>query len=116
LEYRAYRMRLKKEHIQDYIEVHKKEKIWKKIIDGMINAGFEKMLIFQSGQEIILFEEAKDLKKAYEYYDDDDASQKWDKMIAGWMESYPHYDEVKGDIVFEEVPVVFYYEKGMLLH
>jgi hypothetical protein len=44
LEYRAYRMRLKKEHIRDYVEVHKKEKIWKTIIDGMINAGFEKIL------------------------------------------------------------------------
>jgi L-rhamnose mutarotase len=116
VEYRAYRMRLKKEHIQDYIDVHKKEKVWQSIIDGMLNAGFEKMLIFQFGQDIILFEEAGDLKKAYNYYDSDDASQKWDQMIARWMETYPYYDEMKGDIVFEEIPVIFYYEKGKLLH
>jgi L-rhamnose mutarotase len=116
LDYRAYRMRLKKEYIQDYVEVHKKEKVWQSIIDGMVNAGFERMLIFQFGQDIILFEEACDLREAYKYYDGDDSSKKWDKMIADWMEIYPFYDEIKGDIVFEEVPVIFYYEKGKLFH
>ncbi len=31
-------------------------------------------------------------------------------MIGEWMERYPQFDTIKGDIDFEEVPVVFYFE------
>jgi hypothetical protein len=37
-------------------------------------------------------------------------------MIGEWMERYPQFDAIKGDIDFEEVPVVFYFENGKLLH
>lgn len=116
MEYRAYLMRLRKDKINDYVEIHKKEKIWKSIIDGMIGAGYSKMIILQNGRELILFEEANNLKKAYEYLAKDPDSVKWDKMITGWMEIYPKFNEIKGDIEFIEIPVVFYYEDGKLLH
>ncbi len=116
MEHRAYRMRLKKEHITDYVEIHKKNVIWRSVVEGMKKAGFEKMIIFQLGQDLILFEEAPDLKKAYKYYDDDQESKKWDTMISEWMELYPTFDYIKNDIKFEEIPVVFYYDKGELLH
>ena len=74
-QFRAYRMRLKREYIKDYIEIHKKEKIWKSVIEGMIKAGFKKMLIFQFGQDLILFEEAEDLNTAYLYYEKDPESR-----------------------------------------
>jgi hypothetical protein len=32
------------------------------------------------------------------------------------MESYPQFNEIKGDIEFKELPVVFYYENGSLQH
>jgi len=116
MQFRAYRMRLKNEHVMDYEHVHKKGQIWNSVITGMKKAGFTKMIIFQEGQDIILFEEANDLKKAYKYYSKDETSQKWDKMILEWMEKYPGYNEIKGDIDFEEVPVIFYYDRGRLLH
>jgi L-rhamnose mutarotase len=116
MEFRAYRMRLKKDKIDDYIEIHKKEKIWKSIVDGLSRAKFTKMIILQFGQDILLFEEAEDLKKAYGYNNCDPESEKWDKMVSGWMEIYPEFDRIKGDINFEEIPVVFYYEGGKLLH
>jgi hypothetical protein len=56
------------------------------------------------------------LKKAYSFYDNDSDSAKWDKMISKWMEIYPKFNKLKGDIDFEEVPVVFYYKDGKLLH
>ena len=74
------------------------------------------MIIFQLGQDIILFEEAPDLEEAYEFLNDDEESIKWDWMILEWMEEYPQYNEVKGDVEFKEVPVVFYFEDGKLLH
>jgi len=116
MKFRAYRMRLKKDRIKDYVEVHKKEKIWSSIVEGMIKAGFKKMIIFQFGQDLILFEEAEDLKQAYKFYGNDPDSTKWDKMISEWMEVYPKFNELKGDIDFEEVPIVFYYDNGKLLH
>lgn len=116
MEYRAYLMRLKKDRIKDYVEIHKKEKIWKSVIEGLAAAGYKKMIIFQLDNDIILFEEADSLKNAYKYLNTDDASNKWDKMISEWMEIYPEFNEVKQDIEFAEVPVVFYYENGKLLH
>ena len=46
----------------------------------------------------------------------DTESVRWDKMISDWMEKYPQYNSIMGDIEFEEVPVVFYYENGILLN
>ena len=63
MEHRAYLMKLKKDKIWDYVEIHKKEKIWKSVVDDLIKSG-KKMIIFQLGQELILFEEAEDFKKA----------------------------------------------------
>ena len=109
-------MRLKKDKIKDYVEVHKKEKIWKSILDGLEKAGYKKMIILQMDNNIILFEEVDNLKKAYEYLDNDEASKKWDGMISEWMEIYPTFNEIKQDIEFIEIPTVFYYENGKLLH
>lgn len=116
MEYRAYLMRLKKNKIKDYVEIHKKEIIWKSVIGGLVKAGYKKMIIFQLDNNIILFEEADSLKNAYKYLNTDNASKKWDKMISEWMEIYPVFNGVKQDIEFVEVPVVLYYENGKLLH
>ena len=116
MEFRAYLMKLKKDRINQYVEIHKKEQIWQSVVNGLKNACFKKMIIFQLGQNIILFEEAPDLKEAYEFLNEDEESLKWDQMISEWMEEYPQLSEIKGDIEFKEVPVVFYFENGKLLH
>ncbi len=81
MEYRAYLMRLKKENVEDYAEVHRKEKIWQSVVKGLIKAGYRKMIIIQLDQDIILFEEAENLQKVYQYLAKDEESVKWDKMI-----------------------------------
>ena len=116
MEYRAYLMRLKKDKVKNYVEVHRKEKIWQSVVRDLIKAGYRKMIIFQLGQDIILFEEADNLKKAYQYLSSDEESLKWDKMILDWMEEYPKFNEIKGDIEFKNVPVVFYFSDGKLMN
>lgn len=116
MEHRAYLMRLKKDRIEDYVKSHKKHKIWDSVIEGLQNAGFSKMIIFRNGQDIILFETAQNLEKAYNYLSNDAESVRWDKMISSWMEDYPQFNPVKGSVEFKEIPVVFYYDNGMLLH
>ena len=115
MEHRAYLMRLKKERIDDYVDIHRKEKIWKSVVDGLIDAGYQKMIIFRLGNDIILFEEAESLKKAYEFLATDEESVTWENMISEWMEEYPQLNEISGDLEFVDVPVVFYFEKGRLL-
>ena len=109
-------MRLKKENTQEYIEVHRKEKIWGSILKGLEQARISKMIILLHGQEVILFEEAEDLKAAYKSFENDPETVKWDKLMREWMESYPQFNEIKGDIEFTELPVIFYYENGTLRH
>ena len=100
-------MRLKKERTADYIDIHRKEKIWRSVVEGLIQAGYRKMIIFQLGRDIILFEEAESLQQAYQFMAKDETSIKWDSMIGEWMDRYPRFDAIKGDIDFEEVPVGF---------
>lgn len=116
MQYRAYLMRVKKEKLQDYIDVHKKENFWKDLLQDMKTAGYSKMIIFQLGQDIILFEEAGNLQKTYEYSYQSPVTKKWEDIVSDWMEKYPEYNIDKGDIEFTEVPIVFYYEDGKLLH
>jgi len=116
MEYRAYLMKLKTDKVKDYVDIHKKENIWRSVVDGLTKAGFERMIILRMGNDIILFEQADDLKKAYKYLDEDQESKKWDSMISEWMEFYPVFDNIKNDIELIEIPVVFYYQNGKLLH
>ncbi len=116
MEYRAYLMRLKNEKINDYIEIHKKEKIWKSVVDGLKRAGFLKMVIFQMGQDLILFEEADNLKKAYNFLNADEESIRWEKKIMEWMEHNPSWNDMEGNIEFTEVPIVYYFENGIMKH
>ena len=109
-------MRLKKERIADYVEVHRKEQIWRSVVDCLVKSGTTRMLILLHGQEVILFEEAHDLQAAYQVQNADQPTQRWESMIAGWMEEAPHFDEIRGDLEFREVPIVFHFEAGKLLH
>lgn len=113
---RAYLMRLKREHIGDYVLAHKKENIWKGVVDCLVKSGTTRMVIFQHGQDIILFEEAQDLENSYKEQSKDAETARWDAMISQWMEEYPHFDEIKGDLEYEEIPIVFYLDHGALLH
>lgn len=115
--YRAYRMHLKKEHISDYRELHRKEKIWPEIVRCLLESGMERMIIFQDKQDVFLFEEAEDLEESYRIQGADYSTRKWDEMMDGWMENYPAIGGLDaGDIAFDEVDVVYYFEKGELKH
>lgn len=114
--YRAYLMRLKPDRVQEYVHLHRKENLWPSVLAGLRQAKFTRMLIFLHGQDALLFEEADDLKAAYQCGEQDPESTRWDRMIAEMMEIYPRFNELKGDIEFVEIPVVFYYENGKLLH
>lgn len=116
MEYRAYLMRVKKEKLEDYIDIHKKENFWKELLEEMKRAGFLKMIILRQGEDIIIFEEAVNLQEAYKYSYNNPVSKKWEDMISGWMDKYPAYIKDKEDIEFKEIPIVFYYEDGKLLH
>ncbi|MCL6088240.1 MAG: L-rhamnose mutarotase [Actinobacteria bacterium] len=95
--------------------MHKKEKIWKELMEKIKNAGFKKMIIFQIEQEIVIFEEAQNLKKADEVLSSDEVNKNWEKMINEWVVYYK--DPNKGvNIKFIKVPIIFYYSNGKLIH
>jgi L-rhamnose mutarotase len=117
MSFRAYRMRLKKDHISDYKEMHRKEKIWPEIVQCLLDSGMERMIIFQDGQDLILFEEAEDLEGSYRIQNADTATRKWDAFMSDWMENYPAMEGIDAaDIAFEEVSIVYYFENGKLKH
>ena len=116
MQHRAYLMRLKKEHTLDYVEIHRKENIWSAILDGLQRAKIAKQIIVRNGTDLILFEEAEDLRAAYSSHNTSAATARWDALMDRWIENYPKFNAVKGDVEVTELPVVFYYENGKLLH
>ena len=108
-------MRLKRERIADYVEVHRKENVWRSVVDCLVRSGITRMIILLHGQDVILYEEAHDLQQAYQVQSADPPTQRWEAMIAELMEQGPHFDEIKGDLEFREVPIVFHLEDGKLL-
>ena len=109
-------MRLKKERIADYVEAHRKEHVWRSVVDCLVRSGTTRMIILLHGQDVILYEEAHDLQQAYEVQNADRSTQRWEAMISELMEQAPRFDEIKGDLEFHEVPIVFHLEDGKLLH
>ena len=89
-------MRLKKERIADYVEVHRKENVWRSVVDCLVRSGTTRMIILLHGQDVILYEEAHDLQHAYQVQNADPPTQRWEAMIAELMEQAPHFDEIKG--------------------
>ena len=79
---RAYLMRLKKERIADYVELHRKENVWRSVVDCLVRSGTTRMIILLHGQDVILFEEAHDLPEAYQVHADQ-PTQRWEAMISG---------------------------------
>ena len=116
MQHRAYLMRLKKEHTQDYVEIHRKENLWASIVDGLKQSKITKQIIVRHGTDLILFEEAEDLKAVYAANNTSPETCRWDALMDSWIENYPKFNAVKGDVDITELPVVFYYENGKLLH
>ena len=116
MERRAYLMRLKQERIADYVEVHRKERVWRSVVDCLVRSGTTRMIILLHGQDVILFEEAHDLQQAYQVQNGDRPTQRWEAMISELMEVTPQFDAIRGDLEFREVPIVFHLENGKLLH
>ena len=116
MEYRAYRLKLKKDKIKEYVDYHKKEKIWKSVIEGLNNSDCEEMIIFLLGDEIVLFERAKNLKEMSRFLASDPESIRWQKVMNEMFEGSFEFDSDKGDFEVDEVPVVFYLKEKTLLH
>ena len=114
--YRAYRLKLKESKIKEYVDYHKKEKIWKSVIEGLINSGCEEMIIFLLDNEIVLFERAENLKDMSKFLASDPESIRWQKVMNEMFDSSVEFDIEKGDLEIEEVPIVFYLKGKTLLH
>ena len=91
-------MRLKKERVADYVEVHRKENVWRSVVDCLVRSGTTRMIILLHGQDVILYEEAHDLQQAYQVQSADRPTQRWEAMIAELMEHGSRdFDEIKGE-------------------
>ena len=113
-EFRAYRMKLRNGKAENYIRAHRSANVWPEVIDGLAKAGIDRQVIFQCSEEIVIFEEAKDLGSSYTRLASDLRTREWDEMVESWVEDYPRFDPKLGDISAPAVPILFYFENGRL--
>ena len=83
-------MKIKEEHINDYINIHKNA--WPELLSAAKNAGAENLVIFIDRSNSIVFIECEDLNQFYEKYGKMDAVISWNEVTKPWIEQSPRID------------------------
>ena len=110
MESSCFYMKIKKEGIKGYVDIHKKGNVWKEVLENIKNAGFEKMKIFMLDSYAICYIEAENIKEAFEYIGQQPDTPRWNSATAAFMETQPDYESKE---VVKTLECVFDFENGV---
>lgn len=84
-------IRIKPEHMEEYIQVHKTEHLppWSDMIRAIHDAGFTKEVIYHYQNLSIVFMECEDMGVCDGELRAQEICRKWDAMVNPWMEEPP---------------------------
>ncbi|HHT78445.1 MAG TPA: L-rhamnose mutarotase [Actinobacteria bacterium] len=104
-------MELKEDEIENYIKIHKKENVWPEIIQVNKKAGVikEEIAIFKN--LVFIYLEVEDKKKMLEVFESDEGLKRWNAITLAMTKSVPELNES-----MKELPLIFSYENGKLMH
>lgn len=104
-------MELKEDKVKDYIEIHKKENVWPEIIKVNKEAKVHKEEIFMFKNFVFIYLEVENYEYMKKVFENDPGLKKWNKITLPMSKSGTELDET-----MKELPLVFDYEDGVLLH
>jgi len=109
MESTCFVLKLKHDEIAGYEDIHKKGNTWPDVIDNIKNAGIEKMKIYLLHDYSIVYMEAVDIKKSFDYLGSQPSQIKWNEATSRFMETQPEYGSEE---VVKTLKCVFDFEKG----
>lgn len=83
-------IKVKDEHIEDYVNLHKNA--WPEILKAIEKAGAENMVIYNYQNLSIIFYECENIDKFYEKYGSMEITKKWNATVDPWFEMSPTLD------------------------
>ena len=107
----VWRMELKENKVDDYIELHKKENVWPEIIEVNRKAGIIKEEIFMHENFVFIYLEVDDYEKMMEIFENDEGLKKWNKITLPMTKTKP---DLKNTM--KKLEIIFDYDSGKLLH
>ncbi len=113
MESACFILKIKPDRIGDYVDIHKKGRVWKEILSNLKNAGLEKMKIYMLENNAIVYVETPDVKKAFDYLGKQESQARWDQATADLMETQPGYGKEEKA---ESLQCIFDFEKGVQLN
>jgi L-rhamnose mutarotase len=111
LEKLVWVMELKEDKVQEYIEVHKRENVWPEILEVNQKAGVHREEIFVFKNFVFIYLEVEDKQRMLEVFNSDPALARWNRITLPMSKARPELDST-----MRELPLVFDYEEGRLLH
>jgi len=102
-------MKLKKDKIDEYIDIHKKGNVWPEVIKNITDSGVKKMKIYVLDEYSIVYAEAEDIDGALKKMGDREIQHKWNEATADFMDTQPDYDSEE---VVKKLKCVFDLENG----
>ena len=103
-------MKLKKDRVNDYIDIHKKENVWTEIIELNKKAGVNKEKIFLYKNIVFNYIEAESYEKMIKVYNKDNNMKEWFKIIMPMVENQKESNEWS-----KKIDLIYDYEDGRLL-
>ena len=101
----AFRLRVKKDAIQEYEESH--QRMWPELLTKLRSVGISAYSIFRRGQDLFLVMKVEDFERAWKELDQDPVNQRWQKEMARLFEPVPDLEPGERFAMMKEV---FYLE------
>jgi len=80
----AFVLRIKPEHVQDYITAHRR--VWPEMRNAITASGIHNYTIFLRGSEAIGYFESEDLHAAFAFLATQDVNDRWQAAMAEFLE------------------------------
>jgi L-rhamnose mutarotase len=81
----AFRLRVRPERIDDYIEAH--AHVWPEMLEALRLAGIRNYTIFRSGTDVFGYFEADDLAAAARFMEGQEVNTRWQDTMAELLEA-----------------------------
>jgi L-rhamnose mutarotase len=102
-------LKIKKDKLNEYVDIHKKGQVWESVLNNFRNANIKKLKIFMLENTAILYMESPDIKKAFESIGQQESQLKWNQATAAFMDTQPNYGS---DKIVDDLPCIFNFEDG----
>jgi L-rhamnose mutarotase len=97
----AFKLRIKKEAIEEYEREH--QRVWPELLSKIKEAGISDYSIFRRGQDLFLYMHVDDFERAWAELDRAPINQRWQEFMSRFFEPVPDLESGERFAMMKEV-------------